>query len=75
VDFEMDVGEFIDAGHRIIVDIVQRGRGRSSGAPVEGRFWLVYTLAEARIVRLDIFNGRQQALEAAGLADAPSSWR
>jgi ketosteroid isomerase-like protein len=68
-DFEMDVGEFVDAGDRVVVDIVQRGRGRSSGVPVEGRFWLVYTLEEAKIVRFDIFNGRQQALKAAGLTD------
>jgi uncharacterized protein len=68
-DFEMDVEQLIDAGDRVVVGIVQRGRGRSSGAPVEGRFWLVYTLADAKIVRFDIFNDRLQALEAAGLAN------
>jgi ketosteroid isomerase-like protein len=65
--FEMATGEFIDAGERVVVEILQRGRGRASGAVVEGRFWFVFTVAEGKLMRQDMFNERNQALAAAGL--------
>ncbi|HEX2414767.1 MAG TPA: nuclear transport factor 2 family protein [Thermoleophilaceae bacterium] len=66
-DFEMSAGESVDAGDRVVVEILQRGVGQVSGATVEARFWLVYTIADGQIVRLDIFQNEGEALEAAGL--------
>jgi ketosteroid isomerase-like protein len=40
-EFEMATLEFIDAGDRVVVEMFQRGRGRASGALVEGRYWFV----------------------------------
>jgi ketosteroid isomerase-like protein len=68
-EFEMATGEFKDAGDRVMVEVFQRGRGRASGAVVEGRFWFVYTVADGKIVRQDVFNDRHQAFEAAGLRE------
>jgi ketosteroid isomerase-like protein len=65
--FEMETGEFIDAGERVVVEILQRARGRVSGAAVEGRFWFVFTVAEGKLMRQDMFKERDQALVAAGL--------
>jgi ketosteroid isomerase-like protein len=65
-EFEMEAVNFSEAGGRIVVEIFQRGTGRSSGAPVSGHFWFVYTLADGRISRQDVYGTRQQALDAAG---------
>jgi ketosteroid isomerase-like protein len=66
-DFEMEPAEFVDAGDRVVVEMIQRGAGRTSGVSVEGRFWFVYTLAEGKIARQDVYQSKEQAFEAAGL--------
>ena len=67
LELEMTTGEFIDAGDRVVVEVFQRGMGKASGAVVEGRFWFVYTIVDAKVTRQDFFNSRDQAFEAAGL--------
>jgi ketosteroid isomerase-like protein len=67
-DFEMWIGECFDAGDdRVVVELTQRGTGRASGAPVEGRFWFVYTVAGGKTVRQDAFASREQAIAVTGL--------
>ena len=61
--------EYIDAGDRVVVRVHQFGRGQASGVAVEADFWFVYTIAERKITRLDIYANRAQALEAAGLRE------
>jgi ketosteroid isomerase-like protein len=68
-EFQMATGEFEDAGDDVVVEVFQRGEGRASGAAVEGCFWFVYTVADGKIVRQDVFNDRNQAFEAAGLRE------
>ena len=68
-EFEMATGEFIDAGDRVVVEIFQRGKGRASGALVEGRFWFVYAIHDGKIVRQDVFSNRREALQVAGLTN------
>ncbi len=65
--FEMSGEEFIDRGDRVIVRVRQTATGHGSGAPVEGEFWFVYTVVDGKWSRLEMFNGRDQAIEAAGL--------
>ena len=67
--FSATAEEYIDAGDRVIVRVHQRARGHTSRAPVEADFWFVHTLRGGRIVRLDMFIDKGQALEAAGLGD------
>src|SRR5829696_4883600 len=52
-EFEMEAMEFTEDGDRVIAEMVQRGTGRASGVPIEGRFWLAYTVAGGRITRQD----------------------
>jgi ketosteroid isomerase-like protein len=67
-DFEMWIGECFEAGDdRVVVELTQRGTGRASGAPVEGRFWFVYTVAGGKTVRQDAYASREQALRVTGL--------
>jgi ketosteroid isomerase-like protein len=59
---------YIDAGHRVIVRQHQWARGAGSGAPIEGHYWLVYTVAGGKIMRFDIYSDEREAFEAVGLA-------
>ena len=60
--------ELIDAGEQRVVSImVQRGRGRASGVEVADRLGTVWTLQEAKVIRVVWFPSRDAALEAAGL--------
>jgi ketosteroid isomerase-like protein len=62
--------EFVDAGHdQVIARIHQEAYGKHSGAPVEADFWFVYTLRKQKIVGLDMYMGKRQAFEAAGLPE------
>jgi ketosteroid isomerase-like protein len=63
-EFAMDPVEFTETGDRVIVEMIQRGTGRASGVTIEGRFWLVYTVAGGRITRQDAYLTREQALAA-----------
>jgi ketosteroid isomerase-like protein len=43
-----------------------RGRGRASGIEIDARFYDVYTLQDKKIVRMDQFTDRSEALDAIG---------
>jgi ketosteroid isomerase-like protein len=60
-EFEMEPLEFTEIEDSVFVEVSQRGRGKASGAPVVGRFWLVYTLAAGKVTRQDAYLTRQQA--------------
>ena len=59
---------FIDAGDdRVLVLVRFEGRGRASGTPTTAfSGGQLFTLREDRVVRLDLFTGTKEALEAAG---------
>jgi ketosteroid isomerase-like protein len=58
---------FMDTGNMVLVKVSQSGTGRSSGAPVEHRYFQLWTFEGGRVVRLDVIMDEQRALEAAGL--------
>jgi uncharacterized protein len=69
-EFTFTPEEFIDANdHQVIVRVHQTAIGKQSGAPIEGRFWFVHTLRNAKVTRLDMLVTRGQALEAARLSE------
>jgi ketosteroid isomerase-like protein len=57
---------FEERGRLIVVDLVGRGRGESSGAPIEWPTFAVVELREGKIARLQAFLTRREALEASG---------
>ena len=65
VDFEVE--ELIDAGDQVLAVIREREVGRASGVPVEATHLAVYTLSGGKVIQMQVFDDRQQALEAAGL--------
>src|SRR5215213_3067930 len=68
-DYEVMPEEFADMGDRVVATVRLRGRGRGSGVEIDARFYDVYTLRHGKIVRMDQFSERSEALEAVGLAD------
>ena len=68
-DYELLPEEFEPMGDRVIVAVRIRGRGRASGIPVDARLYDVYTLRDGKIIRMDQFTRRSEALEAAGMRE------
>ena len=63
--------EIVDAGDdRVLVWVRFQGRGRGSGTPIAAFPGAqVFTLREGKVVRLELFTNRAEALEAAGLSE------
>jgi ketosteroid isomerase-like protein len=68
-DVQADVDELIDAGDTVVVGSTLHGRGRQSGAQAKFTFWQVWTVQDRKFVRGQGFTTREEALEAAGLAE------
>ena len=68
-EYEAIPEDLVETGDRVVVSVRYRGRGRGSGVEVGAVFHEVYTVREGRIVRMDEFNARSDALEAAGLSE------
>jgi ketosteroid isomerase-like protein len=71
---EVDALEFTRGGDSVVLG----ARGPSITAvddvPLEGQIFNVFTLREGRIVRIDDYRGRREALTAAGVAE-DADWR
>ena len=61
-DFRLDPEEIEDRGERIMVTVRATGRGRTSGAGIEGRLFHVWTVIDGQATRLEVHNDREQAL-------------
>ena len=68
-DYSAEPQKFIDAGDQVVVEVHERGKGKSSGAPFEQTHTQVWTLREGKLVRWRLFADRAEALEAAGLSE------
>jgi len=68
-EINLEVEELTDAGDQVLAVIREREVGRASGVPVETTHLAVWTLASGKVIRMQVFDDRQQALEAAGLRE------
>ena len=66
---ELVTEDLLDAGDRVVLTILLRGRGRISGAEIAMRFYEVFKLRDGAILRWEEFTDRGPALEAAGLSE------
>ena len=64
--WSMEPQEFLDAGDQVIVFVRMKATGHS-GVSLERDDAIVYTLRDDKLVRVDYYNNRPQALEAVGL--------
>ena len=62
--------EFVDAGDHVVVRLHQWGRGKGSGAMVDGDYWLTYAFEEGRVTHFTIFSDRERAFEEVGITDS-----
>jgi ketosteroid isomerase-like protein len=62
----IEAEEYIQSGDRILVLIHWRGRGKGSGAQIEGRGAHLWTFREGLAVRFDTYRDRDQARAALG---------
>jgi ketosteroid isomerase-like protein len=68
-NWEGQVEEIIDAGDRVLMVLLESGRGKGSGVEVEQQTFFVYTLRNGMIVRAQVLIDEDQALEAVGLLE------
>ncbi|HWX97883.1 MAG TPA: nuclear transport factor 2 family protein [Solirubrobacteraceae bacterium] len=61
--------ELIDAGDHVVLAQAEIGRARSSSVELRERWYAVFTLRDGKILRLQWFGERAEALEAAGLRE------
>ena len=66
---ETTLEEVIGHGDRVFVAARFHGRGRASGVEVETRLYEVYTVRDGKVLRIDEYATRDEALEAAGLEE------
>ena len=60
--------ELVEAGEDVVATYDVRGRGRESGAPVQQRITLVWSVHGGKVVRVRSYGERAEALQAVGLA-------
>ena len=65
-DFGVDHLELIAAGERVVVGLAGPRFSEVPWAPLKGQIYIVYTLRDGRIVRMDDYLSRSEALGAAG---------
>jgi ketosteroid isomerase-like protein len=69
-DYSAEPQEFIDADDdRVIAVFRVKATGRASGVDIERQDAILYVLRDLQVVRLDYYNSKQQALDAAGLRE------
>jgi ketosteroid isomerase-like protein len=61
--------QITDCGERLFVALKLRGSGRASGIGAEMRIFQAWTLRNGKLVRLESYLSRDEALEAAGLRE------
>jgi ketosteroid isomerase-like protein len=65
--FEVAPLEFRGFGTRMVVATRVRGKGRGSGAAVEAQGAKVWELRDGKVVKMTLYQSRQEALDAVGL--------
>ena len=66
---ETTLEEVIGHGDRVFLAARFHARGRASGVEVDTRLYEVFTLRDGKVLRIDEYEHRADALEAAGLSE------
>jgi ketosteroid isomerase-like protein len=67
-EHRIESGELVDAGDRVVSFHREFQRGKSSGVELEIEAAILFDLRDGRIVRIQGYMDRAEALEAAGLS-------
>jgi ketosteroid isomerase-like protein len=66
-EFSMEPEEFLDVGDEVIMFVRMKATGVSTGLTLERQDAMVLAVRDGKVVRLDYYNNRAEALEAVGL--------
>jgi ketosteroid isomerase-like protein len=67
--WDIENEKYVDAGDQVVVLTRMQGRGRGSGVQVDQRGGFVMSLRAGKVIRLEYFASRAEALEAVGLSE------
>jgi ketosteroid isomerase-like protein len=65
----MEADEVDAVGDSVVVAVRQHAVGRTSGVPTEIRYFTVWSFRGRKVIRIESFRERAEALEAAGLSE------
>jgi ketosteroid isomerase-like protein len=68
-DYRQTREEIIDAGENVVVAAREYGRGKGSGVQLDRLTFGIWTLREAKVVRIQFRSTKAEALEAVGLRE------
>lgn len=68
-DIDYEPQEFLPAGDRILATIRYIGHARHTEIPVDVLVYWLYAFRDGKVVRMDVYFDREQALAAAGLPE------
>jgi len=68
-EYALTPEDYIDAGDRVVGVHRTTATGKASGITLDRQDAVIYTLRDGKIIRLDYFNNKPEALEAAGLSE------
>ncbi len=66
---QWEAEEVVESGERLLVGLKLQATGRASGIEGEFRIFQVWTIRDSKLVRLESYLSRDEALEAAGLEE------
>jgi ketosteroid isomerase-like protein len=66
--YRLELVELIDAGGCAVAEVRGSGRGRMSGADASEVFFQVWTFHDGRVVRIENYRTREEALAAAAVS-------
>lgn len=65
----IEAEEIIDAGDSVVAAVLQHGVGSGSGAATEFRYFHLWSFRGRKVIRLETFRERAEAMEAVGLPE------
>ena len=68
-DWSEEINEVRDLGDRVMVISTQRGRGKDTGIDVSLQYAALYEVRDGEISRMGLYDGPDEALQAAGLSE------
>jgi len=73
-EFEVEVQDYEPVGERhVLIAVIQRGKGKGSGVPVEMRAWYMAEYEDRLGIRFHLYGSRERALEAARAGESGAS--
>jgi ketosteroid isomerase-like protein len=67
-EFSMEPEEFLDAGDEVVMFVRMKATGVSTGLTLERQDAIVLAVHDGKVVHLDYYNNRADALKAVGIA-------